>query len=389
MRTSFIVGIVAMLVVGACGGAGAGSPAATGASALPAPGSNGSITFLDSAGGANFQAFFAKILPDAEKELGIKISYLPGSGADLLTRLKAQSAGQGDVGLTLLKPDVLGNMIDAKIPFSTLTDAKAEIPNLSLIDANDLKEAFGVATTGRATPFWRDQFGIVYDSAKISKPPTSWDDFYARRAEWKGHIGMIRPDAASGGGRLMMRDFLIGAGVDFSKTFPDPLQTTPEWAAGLAKFKEFSSNFYQPLAGEPNTLFQQFKSGDVWITEYAIDFTLWSADQGLLQQSVKASVFPTGMYGGAAYLAAPANASADQKKNANALINWLISEKTQLRMLTEMYQYMAINKFDAVPAKINDRIPAWDTVKARRIPLGNLPSYNWLKENGGTYVGKP
>ena len=386
MRRSFIVGLVAMLVATACGGAGTGSPSGT---TLPAAGSNGSITFLDTAGGANFQAFFGQLLPDAEKELGIKISYLPGSGADLLTRLKAQGAGQGDVGLALLKPDVLGNMLDAKVPFSTLTDAKAEIPNLSLIDPNDLKEAFGVATNGRATPFWRDQFGIIYDSTKISNPPTSWNDFYARRAEWKGHIGMIRPDASSGGGRLMMRDFLIGAGVDFSKTFPEPLQSTPEWTAGLAKFKDFSSNFYQPLAGEANTLFQQFKQGDVWITEYAIDFTLWSADQGLLQQTVKASVFPTGLYGGASYLAAPANASPDQKKNANALINWLLSEKTQLRMLTQMYEYMAINKFDGVPAKINEKIPAWDIVKSRRIPLTNLPSYNWLKENGGTYVGKP
>lgn len=388
MRRSFVVGLVAMLVAAACGGSGAGTPTATGAT-LPAPGSNGSITFLDTAGGANFQAFFGQLLPDAEKELGVKISYLPGAGADLLTRLKAQGSGQGDVGLALLKPDVLGNMLDAKIPFTTLTDAKAEIPNLSLIDPNDLKEAFGVATNGRATPFWRDQFGIIYDSTKVANPPTSWNDFYARRAEWKGHIGMIRPDASSGGGRLMMRDFLIGAGVDFSKTFPEPLQSTPEWTAGLAKFKDFSSNFYQPLAGEANTLFQQFKQGDVWITEYAIDFTLWSADQGLLQQTVKASVFPTGLYGGAAYLAVPANASPDQKKNANALINWLLSEKTQLRMLTQMYEYMAINKFDGVPAKINEKIPAWDIVKSRRIPLTNLPSYNWLKENGGTYIGKP
>ena len=388
MRRSFVLGLVAMLVAAACGGSGPAAPAPGGATS-PAPGSNGSITFLDSAGGANFQAFFAQILPDAEKELGVKISYLPGSGADLLTRLKAQTAGQGDVGLVLLKPDVLGNMLDAKIPFTTLTESKAEIPNLSLIDPADLREAFGVATNGRATPFWRDQFGIIYDSAKISNPPTSWNDFYARRAEWKGHIGMIRPDAGSGGGRLMMRDFLIGAGVDFSKTFPEPLQSTPEWTAGLAKFKDFSSNFYHPLAGEPNTLFQQFKTGDVWITEYAIDFTLWSADQGLLQQSVRASIFPSGMYGAAAYLAAPANASPAQQKNVNALTNWLISEKTQLRMLTQMYQYMAINKFDGVPAKINERIPAWDTVKGRRIPLTNLPSFNWLKENGGAHVGKP
>jgi hypothetical protein len=53
-----------------------------------------------------------------------------------------------------------------------------------------------------------------------------------------------------------------------------------------------------------------------------------------------------------------------------------------------MYEYMAINKFDAVPAKTWDKIPRWSDVQSKRIPLTNLESYNWLKQNGGSYVAK-
>lgn len=380
MRKLSFVGLMAGLLVTACGAPGVGTPTA-------GPTSGGSVTFMDTAGGANIQSFFGQILPDAEKELGIKVQYLPGSGPDLQTRLSAQKDGQADVGLVLLKPDVLGNMVSGGITFASLTDQKATIPNLGLIEPKDLQEAFGVTTGGRATPFWRDQFGIIYDSAKISKPPTSWQDFISRKNEWKGHIGMIRPDAGSGGGRLMMRDFLIGQGVDFSMPFAQ-LQTTQAWKDGLAKFKDFTSAFYLPLAADAPGLFNQFKQGDTWITEYAIDFTLWSADQGLLQNTVKATIFPSGLYGGASYLAVPANAPADKKAVAYRLVNWLISQKTQVRMQTQMYEYMAINKFDAVPAKTWDKIPRWSEVQSKRIPLSNLESFNWIKQNGTTYVAK-
>ena len=101
---------------------------------------------------------------------------------------------------------------------------------------------------------------------------------------------------------------------------------------------------------------------------------------------MKAAVFDSGMYGGAAYLAVPSNAPADKKELAYKVINWLLSEKTQVQMQTEMWEYMAINKFDAVPAATWDTIPRWVDVQAKRIPLTNLDAFNWLKANGMTYA---
>lgn len=381
MRKLPIAGLIAVLIAAGCSGTSPG--ASSGASGSGTSG--GTITFTDTAGGANFQKFFGEILPKASAELGFQIKYVPSSGAELQPRLAAQSAGQGDVDLVLLKPDVLGNMIQAGIPFDTLTSQTGAIPNLSLVDPNDLQEAFGVATNGRATPFWRDQFGIIYDSAKIPNPPKTWQEFFDRRTEWAGHIGMIRTDATSGGGRLMLRDFLIGSGVDFSQPLAT-LQASSSWKDALAKFTQFSGAMYRPLASDPTVLFQQFKQGEVWITEYAIDFSLWSRDQGLLPPTVKATVFDSGLYGGASYLVVPSNAPDARRQLAYKLINWLLSPTTQVQMQTEMWEYMAINNFDQVPAKTWDTIPSWNDVKNKRIPLTNLDAFNWLKENGMSYV---
>ena len=43
----------------------------------------------------------------------------------------------------------------------------------------------------------RSHSGFV---TSIKNPPKSWKEFYDRRAEFKGHIGMVRPDAKSGAG---------------------------------------------------------------------------------------------------------------------------------------------------------------------------------------------
>ncbi|QWU16147.1 putative spermidine/putrescine transport system substrate-binding protein [Paenibacillus sophorae] len=341
---------------------------------------NQSITFIDTAGGANTQKFFSEMIPKASSELGIKINYVTGSGAEIQQRLSAQKQGEGDIDVLLLKPDGIGNMIEAGIPFETLEN-NPEIPNISLVEPSELKDALGIATNGKAVPFWHDQFGILYNSDKIKNPPKSWDEFYERRGEWAGHIGMIRSDAKSGGGRIMQRDILLGYGVDFSKPF-ETLQKTTEWTNGINKFSEFSKAFFKPLASEPPVLFQQFASEDVWITEYAIDYTLWSRDQGLLPKSVKSTFFPSGHYGGAAYLAIPSNAPDSQKELAAKFVNWMLSEETQVKMMETLWIYMGINKYDKVPQTVWNNVPSWDVVKKSRIPLNNNEAYTFLKEKG-------
>ncbi len=141
----------------------------------------GSITFVDTAGGANFQQFFKEIIPQAEQELGLQISYVPSSAPELLQRLRS---GQANQDVILLKPDGLTSLLSNAVPLVHLQSRRPKIPNLSLVADADIKSVLGVPTYGQAVPFWRDQFGIIYDKAKIKNPPKSWQDFYNRRNEW-------------------------------------------------------------------------------------------------------------------------------------------------------------------------------------------------------------
>ena len=69
--------------------------------------------------------------------------------------------------------------------------------------------------------------------------------------------------------------------MDFKKPFAD-IQNSPEWKKGLDRFTEFSRSFAQPVASEPPVMFHQFQTEQVWMTSYAQDYSLWSAEQGQL-----------------------------------------------------------------------------------------------------------
>lgn len=378
MCAASLVAAVALV----CVALGTGAAARAG-SAGPTHAAAGSITFVDTAGGANFQQFFKEIIPQAEKDLGITINYLPSSAPELLQRLRG---GQANQDVLLLKPDGVTSLLKADVGLVYLQGRRPKIPNLSRVADADIKSALGVPTYGQAVPFWRDQFGIIYDKAKIKDPPKSWQDFYNRRSEWAGHIGIIRPDATSGGGRIMLRDFLLGMGLNEGLPFSQ-IQTSPAWTQDLDKLKTFASAFYKPAAASAAELFQQFAQGNVWITEYAIDFTLWSRDQGLLPKTVGATFFKSATYGGAAYLAVPRNISTSQKLAAFKFVNWLLSLKTQTRMLTEMHEYPGISAWRKMPKSAFRDIPTWQTVQKFRTPLENNDLYTWLTKNGMQFLG--
>jgi putative spermidine/putrescine transport system substrate-binding protein len=342
------------------------------------------ITFFDVCSGANFQQFFNKILPLAQKELGFKINYAPGRAPELQMRLLA---GQANQHVILSNEFVVADFLTAGIDLVDLDAHAAKIPNMSMVEDSERATVVGIPTKGRGTPFWRHQLGIIYNTAKIPNPPKTWQEYVERRAEWAGHIGMVRPDAGPPPGRYMLYDFLRGFGVDENLPLAE-LQATPEYKNAIETFKTFSESFYKPAFNAPPLMFAKYGTGDVWIGELPIDFALWSRDQGLLPETVQATFFPTPLVNGACWTTVPANVSKDQQQSAFALINWLLSIKTQGRMLTEMHQYPAISAWDKMPKGAFDDIPTWEEIAPIRKPLVNNDLFNWIKENGADLLAK-
>ncbi len=339
------------------------------------------LTFVDTDAGANIQLLFKEIvIPLAEKQENIKVNYVVSKGPEMLERIKGWGSRQGDIQLLHVKPDDATAFFAAGIPLVKLTDHQNAIPNLKKVNQEVMEKVLGVDINGRATSMFRFTMALMYNSEKVPNPPKSWKELYARRAEWKGHIGMVRTDAKSTGGRRTVYSFFDSSGVDFTKPL-DQILKSPVYVEAAKQFQDFSTYFYSPVASEPPILFQQFKDGDVWLAEFAMDYTLSSRDLGMLPASVKGILLAEGHTGGAnAYFLIPANIDPKKKEAAMKLINVALSKEVQQKMAERFYLYPSTDIASELPASLWQIVPPLATLKIREIKSSDF--MNYVKEKG-------
>jgi putative spermidine/putrescine transport system substrate-binding protein len=339
--------------------------------ALGGPGSAGAtepteLVLADSQSGANFQAYWQKyVIPSVKQALGINLRYLVTSDAEQVQKAKAWRPGQGDVHI--LFPKSIATWVSSGVPLETLTPAS--VPNLARIDPRFLKSDEGVDLQGKGALYWRTSYALIYNSQLVKAPPKSWKEFYDRRAEFKGHIGMVRPDAKSSSAWRQRYVFLHAFLKDKLTRPMAELEKDPAWQDAWAKLKEFTKYAKLPLASEPPNLFEDFNAGETWITLYAQDYSLWSARQGTMPPTIKA-VYPEEGADeiGTAYLAVPAGITPEQKAAALRVVNYLLSDDQQIRLLTTMWQYPGTDISDQAPPIVWEIVPKLDVLTRTAIP---------------------
>jgi putative spermidine/putrescine transport system substrate-binding protein len=381
-RKIAILATAAAVVVGACTnsslpGQGAGSSGGGGA--------GGSITLVDTNSGANFQQWFNQtFVPEAQTDLGIKLNYVVSSGPETLQRMKAMTQGQGDFDVVFMKDNDLVNWVKSSIPLENLKSHLDTIPNLQKTPLEDEKTVLGTDVNYEGALFWRSQAATIVDTGKIPNPPKSWKELYDRRAEFKGHIAMVRPDAKSGGGRTYMYAFFHAFGVPFD-TVKDlsALQATPEWKDAAAKFQDFSTYMVNPLPAEPPDMFQLFNEGTAWISDYAQDYTIWATTQNLVPPTMKAYPMSEGESKSAdGHLVIPSNIADSRKPMAEKLIDYMLSDKIQLQLLTQMYQYPGTDAYTRASADAFTKIPSFDVGRKPLFTITNNDAYTWFQQHG-------
>lgn len=355
--------------------------------ATPPPPPPSEITVVDTNSGANFQLFWKqRIIPSVQEQLGVKINYVVSKGAEVAERMKAWEPGKGDIHLLFMKPDDLANLIKSNIPLVKLyPDQLDAIPNLAKCPEAYLKTAQGVDIQGTGALYWRSQYTLIYNTEYVKNPPTSWKEFYERRAEWKGHIGWMRPDSKSGSGRSLPYAF-VNAFVPLTNPDDSPiplaeLEQKPEYQDAIAKLKDFVT--YCKIANEPTNMFEDFNAGDTWIACYAMDYSLWSISQGTMPPTLAAGSLSDGMPAGSdGYLAIPANIPDEYKPVVMKVINYLLSDDQQIRLITEMWQYTGTDIEDKIPDVVWRKIPKWGEVEKVRVRLNNKEFTDWVKAKG-------
>jgi putative spermidine/putrescine transport system substrate-binding protein len=354
----------------------------------PVPGPT-EITMIDTNSGANFQWYWQnQVIPAIQEQLGVKVNYVVSSEAELIERMKAWEPGKGDSHLLFVKPGTIPKAMGEGIELETLYPDKTNvIPNIEKCPKAYLETVLGDRIDGRGALYWRSQYALIYNSEYIKEPPTSWKEFYDRREEFKGHIGIVRPDAKSGSSYRIPYSFL-NAYVDMvdadGKAIPlAELQETAEWKDAWAKLTDFYTYAKQPLPAEPPNMFEDFNAGDTWISFYAMDYSLWSRHEGTMPPTIKSSFLAEGMAAGSdGYLLAPAGIPEEYKPVVYEVINFLLSDDQQIRLITTMWQYTGTDIWDKIPGIVWDTIPAWADMEPSRLRIGNSDVKNFIREQG-------
>ncbi|MBN1317495.1 MAG: extracellular solute-binding protein [Anaerolineales bacterium] len=359
------------------------------ATAEPAPARPTEITLIDTNSGANFQWYFQQqVIPAIEEAMGIKVNYVVSKEAEIIERMKAWEAGQGDAHILFVKPESIPKMLGEGLDLETLyPDMVDVIPNIEKCPKTYLEKVMGVDIGGKGALYWRSQYSLIYNSEYIKDPPTSWQEFYERRGEWEGHIGIVRPDAKSGSSYRIPYSFL-NAYVDMvdenGEAIPlDVLMETPEWQDAWTKLQEFYAAGKQPLPAEPPNMFEDFNAGDTWISFYAMDYSLWSRHEGTMPPTIKSGFLSEGMAAGSdGYLIVPVGIPEEYKPLAYEVINFLLSDDQQIRLITTMWQYTGTDIWDKIPGVVWDTIPAWENMEPARLRIDNKEVTEYIKEFG-------
>jgi len=324
------------------------------------------LVLADSQSGANFQAYWQKyVIPAVKQALGVSIKYLVTSDAEQIQKTKAWRPGQGDIHI--LFPKSIATWVSSGVPLETLTSAN--VPNLSRIDPRFLKSDEGVDLQGKGALYWRTSYALIYNTQFVKTPPKSWKEFYDRRAEFKGHIGLVRPDAKSSSA-WRQRYMFLHAFLKEKMTHPmAELEKDPAWIDAWNKLKDFGQYAKLPMASEPPNLFEDFNAGETWIALYAQDYSLWSARQGTMPPTIKA-VYPEEGADeiGTAYLAVPANIPPEYRAVALKVVNYLLSDDQQIRLLTTMWQYPATEITEQAPPIVWEIVPKLDVLMRTAVP---------------------
>lgn len=328
------------------------------------------LVIADSMSGANFQAYWQKyVIPSVKQSLGVTLKYLVTKDAEQIEKTKAWKPGQGDVHLIFAKS--IATWVSSGVPLETLTPAK--IPNLAKIEPQYLKSDEGVDLQGKGALYWRTSYALIYNSQYIKNPPKSWKEFYDRRGEFKGHIGMVRADAKSSSA-WRQRVVFLNAFLKEKMTQPiGQLQKDPAFQDAWSKLIDFTKHAKLPLPPEPPNLFEDFNAGDTWISLYAQDYSLWSARQGTMPPTIKA-VYPEEGADeiGTGYFAIPANIPPEYKEVAFKVVNYLLSDDQQIRLLTTMWQYPGTDITDQAPPIVWEIVPKLSVLEKTAIPRDRI-----------------
>ena len=157
------------------------------------------------------------VLAPAAAELGVTLRRVPVADTkDALRRMLAEKAAgetSGDVDLVWVNGD---NFATGRQADAWLCEWSQMLPNMQFVAEDDplVREDFGTSVDGCESPWHKAQFTFAYDSARVSDPPTSFEELLAWIEENPGRFTYPAPPDFTGSVFLRQALYTVSGGAD-------------------------------------------------------------------------------------------------------------------------------------------------------------------------------
>ena len=354
------------------------------------------VHYFDTHAGANTQRFLIEhAFPKVKSELGIEVAPT-FSTFDSLSRLVREKGPNLDIDVMVIHPSNVAKMLrspDHK--YVDMRDHLDRVPHLKNVIPLFFDTILGAHNEGRAVPQWINFYGFLYDTNRISSPPTSFRKLIEQvnngefADQGKGRFGLISPGAKSAGGRKLIWSLLHALGCSFKfleKPDPDEPVTWIEddtWEPGWEVLRTMVRHkaIALPLVSSGSHLFNQFHTGKISASIYSADYFLWSMREGRIPDHFAVGNLSEGLPFSSSYWLIPADAP--HLKAALALCDHMLSPDFQVAQFEHLFLLPSVrgnNVHQRLSADVYGKLtPTWEQLQETGVILGPPDAVRYIQ----------
>lgn len=321
---------LAALALSACS-SGASTASSTSKSQSSSVGAiSGTISLIGYADVWQNEYWDAVVKPFQEKYPNVKVQYqAKRSSADMLAAIQSEgSSPSTDVAIMDSSVAASGNEQGL---FAKLN--KSEIPNIAHVKKGILN------TKGYGPVLQEDAVGLLYDTSKIKKKPTSWNVMWDPK--YKQKVSVVAPPSGLGIDLTMITASMVGE--DFTKSIDKAVAKLQKLAPNVQTWAPLPDEYQSVITGQTELGMGQNARGQYYSDQSGGKLGIVFPKEGTVYQINTINLLKN----------APHTAA------AKAFINYALSAKAQKAFAEDLFYAPSVDNVK-LPAKVADRVVKTD-----------------------------
>jgi putative spermidine/putrescine transport system substrate-binding protein len=270
-----------------------------------------------------------------EKKYGIKAKVVMGeNGIDKI--LAEKDSAKGSIDVYVMGGASVKTSMEAGVWYGPILSA---IPDGDKLDPRLGKIQEGVETKGYLVPLYRNQTGLLYDPAKVSKPPQTWKELEEFIDANPKRFGFCDPNKG-GSGQALVQAVIANVCGGLDKYAGDAALVPEKVANWNQAWKWINDRKAKvTITVSNNDSLSRLNQGELSLIVAWDDDTQIALKKGELFKSARMYIPSFGLPGGGDTMGLVKNAT--HKAAGLLLVSYLVEKESQLKMNEMIGSYLA------------------------------------------------